>query len=99
MRPPTRTDCGPSAVHLSAALITGSLGYGATFVLNLLAVRSVGAARQAAYFATGLDQAQVRGAASALVDRPLALGGRRRQRLRSVENLDRVVFVRAPDLL
>lgn len=42
----------PSAVHMSAALVTGSLGYGASIVLNLLAVRAVGAARQAVYFAT-----------------------------------------------
>lgn len=42
----------PSIVHVSGALITGSLGYGASIVLNLLAVRSLGAARQAAYFAT-----------------------------------------------
>lgn len=42
----------PSAPHLVGALITGSLGYGASIVLHLLAVRSLGAARQAAYFAT-----------------------------------------------
>lgn len=42
----------PSAAHTAAALVTGSLGYGASIVLNLLAVRAVGAARQAAYFAT-----------------------------------------------
>lgn len=42
----------PSASHVGAALATGSLGYGASIVLFLLAVRSVGAARQAAYFAT-----------------------------------------------
>jgi drug/metabolite transporter (DMT)-like permease len=42
----------PSAGHTAAALVTGSLGYGASVVLFLLAVRSLGAARQAAYFAT-----------------------------------------------
>ena len=42
----------PSAGHVAAALVTGSLGYGASVVLFLLAVRSLGAARQAAYFAT-----------------------------------------------
>lgn len=42
----------PSAAHVAAALVTGSLGYGASIVLHLLAVRSLGAARQAAYFAT-----------------------------------------------
>lgn len=42
----------PSAAHLVAALVTGSLGYGASIPLHLLAVRSLGAARQAAYFAT-----------------------------------------------
>jgi drug/metabolite transporter (DMT)-like permease len=42
----------PSNAHVAAALLTGSLGYGASTVLNLLAVRAVGAARQAAYFAT-----------------------------------------------
>ena len=36
----------------AAALVTGSLGYGASVALFLLAVRSLGAARQAAYFAT-----------------------------------------------
>jgi drug/metabolite transporter (DMT)-like permease len=42
----------PSAAFLGAALVTGSLGYGLSIVLHLLAVRSLGAARQAAYFAT-----------------------------------------------
>jgi drug/metabolite transporter (DMT)-like permease len=45
-------DAFPSVVHVCAALLTGSLGYGASIVLNLLAVRAAGAARQAAYFAT-----------------------------------------------
>lgn len=42
----------PSVAYLGAALVTGSLGYGLSLVLHLLAVRSLGAARQAAYFAT-----------------------------------------------
>jgi drug/metabolite transporter (DMT)-like permease len=42
----------PPPAHLAGALVTGSLGYGASIVLHLLAVRSLGAARQAAYFAT-----------------------------------------------
>jgi drug/metabolite transporter (DMT)-like permease len=42
----------PSASRTAAALVTGSLGYGASVVLFLLAVRALGAARQAAYFAT-----------------------------------------------
>lgn len=42
----------PSAAHVGGALGTGALGYGASIVLHLLAVRSLGAARQAAYFAT-----------------------------------------------
>jgi drug/metabolite transporter (DMT)-like permease len=42
----------PSAVRALAALATGSLGYGASMVFFLLAVRAVGSARQAAYFAT-----------------------------------------------
>jgi drug/metabolite transporter (DMT)-like permease len=42
----------PSAARTVAALVTGSLGYGASVVLFLLAVRALGAARQAAYFAT-----------------------------------------------
>jgi len=42
----------PSAGRVVGALATGSLGYGVSIVLHLLAVRSLGAARQAAYFAT-----------------------------------------------
>jgi drug/metabolite transporter (DMT)-like permease len=42
----------PPAGPLAAALATGVLGYGASLVLHLLAVRAVGAARQAALFAT-----------------------------------------------
>jgi drug/metabolite transporter (DMT)-like permease len=42
----------PPAGQLAAALATGALGYGASLVLHLLAVRALGAARQAAYFAT-----------------------------------------------
>jgi drug/metabolite transporter (DMT)-like permease len=42
----------PSPPHVAGALATGALGYGVSIVLHLLAVRSVGAARQAAYFAT-----------------------------------------------
>jgi drug/metabolite transporter (DMT)-like permease len=42
----------PSAGHVIAALMTGSIGYGLSIVLHLLAVRSVGAARQAAFFGT-----------------------------------------------
>ncbi len=42
----------PSIARVAAALLTGSLGYGASLVLFLLAVRAMGAARQAAYFAT-----------------------------------------------
>jgi hypothetical protein len=42
----------PSAAQAAGALVTGSLGYGASVVLFLLAVRALGAARQAAYFAT-----------------------------------------------
>lgn len=41
----------PSSARVIAALVTGSVGYGASIVLHLLAVRSLGAARQAAYFA------------------------------------------------
>jgi drug/metabolite transporter (DMT)-like permease len=41
----------PTKTHLVAALLTGALGYGASLVFHLLAVRSVGAARQAAFFA------------------------------------------------
>lgn len=43
----------PAAGLVAAALATGALGYGASLVLHLLAVRAIGAARQAAYFATG----------------------------------------------
>jgi drug/metabolite transporter (DMT)-like permease len=42
----------PSPAHVAAALLTGALGYGLSIVLHLLAVRALGAARQAAYFAT-----------------------------------------------
>jgi drug/metabolite transporter (DMT)-like permease len=42
----------PTAAHLGGALLTGAVGYGVSIVLHLLAVRSLGAARQAAYFAT-----------------------------------------------
>ncbi len=42
----------PSGGHLAGALLTGALGYGVSIVLHLLAVRALGAARQAAYFAT-----------------------------------------------
>lgn len=42
----------PPAGQLLATLATGALGYGASLVLHLLAVRALGAARQAAYFAT-----------------------------------------------
>ncbi|BDG02355.1 cobalt-nickel-resistance system protein [Anaeromyxobacter oryzae] len=42
----------PPAAHVAAALLTGALGYGLSIVLHLLAVRALGAARQAAYFAT-----------------------------------------------
>jgi len=42
----------PPAAATGAALVTGALGYGASVVLYLLAVRALGAARQAAYFAT-----------------------------------------------
>ncbi len=42
----------PSGAHVAGALLTGALGYGLSIVLHLLAVRSLGAARQAAYFAT-----------------------------------------------
>jgi drug/metabolite transporter (DMT)-like permease len=43
----------PAEGPLAATLATGALGYGASLVLHLFAVRAVGAARQAAYFATG----------------------------------------------
>ncbi len=42
----------PTPPRVAGALLTGALGYGVSIVLHLLAVRSVGAARQAAYFAT-----------------------------------------------
>jgi drug/metabolite transporter (DMT)-like permease len=42
----------PAGAHVAGALVTGALGYGVSIVLHLLAVRSLGAARQAAYFAT-----------------------------------------------
>jgi drug/metabolite transporter (DMT)-like permease len=42
----------PAGAHAAGALVTGALGYGVSIVLHLLAVRSLGAARQAACFAT-----------------------------------------------
>lgn len=42
----------PASALLAAALATGFLGYGASIVLHLLALRHIGTARQAAYFAT-----------------------------------------------
>jgi drug/metabolite transporter (DMT)-like permease len=42
----------PGAVPLAGALATGFFGYGVSIVLHLLALRQVGAARQAAYLAT-----------------------------------------------
>lgn len=42
----------PPPAHVAAALVTGAVGYGASIVLHLLALRSIGAARQAAYFAS-----------------------------------------------
>ena len=42
----------PPAPALAAMLATGFLGYGLSIALHLLAMRHVGAARQAAYFAT-----------------------------------------------
>ncbi len=42
----------PSPGHVAGALATGALGYGASLVLFLLGMRALGAARQAAYFAT-----------------------------------------------
>ena len=42
----------PAALPVAVALATGLLGYGLSIVLHLLAMREVGAARQAAYFAT-----------------------------------------------
>ncbi|HEX9399226.1 MAG TPA: DMT family transporter [Anaeromyxobacter sp.] len=41
----------PTGAHFGLALLTGAFGYGVSIVLHLLAVRSLGAARQAAYFA------------------------------------------------
>ena len=43
----------PSPWTCAGALATGALGYGASIALHLLAVRKIGAARQAAIFATG----------------------------------------------
>jgi drug/metabolite transporter (DMT)-like permease len=42
----------PPETALGAMLATGFIGYGMSIVLHLLAVRQVGVARQAAYFAT-----------------------------------------------
>jgi drug/metabolite transporter (DMT)-like permease len=42
----------PAPASLAAALATGFLGYGVSIVLHLLALRHIGTARQAAYFAT-----------------------------------------------
>jgi len=42
----------PSAPALLGALVTGLLGYGMSIVLHLRAMREVGTARQAAFFAT-----------------------------------------------
>jgi len=42
----------PAAPDFAAVLATGFVGYGLSIVLHLLAMRHVGAARQAAYFAT-----------------------------------------------
>jgi drug/metabolite transporter (DMT)-like permease len=42
----------PAAAPLASALATGSLGYGVSIVLHLLALRQIGTARQAAYLAT-----------------------------------------------
>lgn len=42
----------PDAPHLAAALVLGSASYGASIVLDAGALRFVGAAREAAYFAT-----------------------------------------------
>lgn len=42
----------PPGPAIAWALVTGFLGYGLSIVLHLLAMRHVGAARQAAYFAT-----------------------------------------------
>lgn len=42
----------PSAVYIAGALVLGSVSYGASVVLDAYALRLVGAAREAAYFAT-----------------------------------------------
>lgn len=42
----------PPPGHVAGILATGMLGYGLSIVLHLVAMRHVGAARQAAYFAT-----------------------------------------------
>jgi drug/metabolite transporter (DMT)-like permease len=42
----------PAAMPLGGALATGFLGYGASIVLHLVALRHIGTARQAAYLAT-----------------------------------------------
>ena len=42
----------PPPAALAAILVTGLLGYGVSVALHLLAMRHLGAARQAAYFAT-----------------------------------------------
>ena len=42
----------PATAPLAGALMTGFLGYGVSIVLHLLALRQIGAARQAAYLAT-----------------------------------------------
>jgi drug/metabolite transporter (DMT)-like permease len=42
----------PSLIYVSGALVLGSLSYGASVVLDAYALRLVGAAREAAYFAT-----------------------------------------------
>ncbi len=42
----------PAARPLAAALATGFVGYGVSILLHLVALRHVGAARQAAYFST-----------------------------------------------
>jgi multidrug transporter EmrE-like cation transporter len=42
----------PAASHIGGALVLGSLSYGASVVLDAYALRYVGAAREAAYFAT-----------------------------------------------
>ncbi|HKP62300.1 MAG TPA: EamA family transporter [Polyangiales bacterium] len=42
----------PEARYVAAAMVLGSLSYGASIVLDAYALRSIGAAREAAYFAT-----------------------------------------------